>query len=148
MGKQGGERGPQGRQPGKSRLAGFQREISRFFHSYYQTVHAGIAAGHSNIPPEAVALHPRILLITETSGHFLAELVGATAEFSGLSVVTHKETSIERYLSRFFDESSAPTVAIDTGYTVWKGIPILPLPPCCRERRFVRTFRRGVSNEL
>ena len=103
MGKPRAYRRAQRRQSGKQCFAAFQREIFGFFGHYYHTVYAGINAGHSSIPPEAVPLYPRILLVTETNEHFLAELVGATTEFSGLSVVTHKETSSERYLSRFFD---------------------------------------------
>lgn len=48
-------------------------------------------------------LYPNILLVSNCSGFYVAELVGATSKFTGLTVKRHKEKSIYRYLSQFDD---------------------------------------------
>ncbi|HEC30450.1 MAG TPA: DUF4263 domain-containing protein [Candidatus Yonathbacteria bacterium] len=58
-------------------------------------------------------LYPNIILVTSCSGFYVAELVGATSEFSGLTVKRHKEKSIYRYLSQFDDSEPDPCMYLD-----------------------------------
>ena len=53
------------------------------------------------IDPDEVVIFPTMLLVTNSSGGFIAELFGATTEFKGLDVFHHKEPSILRYLGQF-----------------------------------------------
>jgi len=50
-------------------------------------------------------LFPNILLVTEANNFYIAELIGANKEFSGLNIRKHKENSIYRYLNQFDDSS-------------------------------------------
>ncbi|WP_082954482.1 Shedu anti-phage system protein SduA domain-containing protein [Acidihalobacter prosperus] len=58
-------------------------------------------------------LYPNILLVTNCSGFYVAELVGVTKIFNGLTVKRHKEKSIYRYLSQFDDSEPDPLVHMD-----------------------------------
>ena len=57
--------------------------------------------------------YPNILLVTNCSGFYVAELVGATSEFKGLVIKRHKEKSIYRYMSQFDDSHPDSLVHMD-----------------------------------
>lgn len=46
-------------------------------------------------------LFPNMLIVTNCSGFYVAELVGAVERFNGLTVKRHRENSIYRYFSQF-----------------------------------------------
>jgi hypothetical protein len=46
-------------------------------------------------------LFPNMLIVTNCSGFYIAELVGAVEKYSGLTVKRHRENSIYRYFSQF-----------------------------------------------
>lgn len=58
-------------------------------------------------------LYPNILLVTNCSGFYVVELVGATAKYNGLVVKRHKEKSIYRYMNQFDDSSPDSLVHMD-----------------------------------
>ncbi len=58
-------------------------------------------------------LFPTILLITKSKKRFIAELLGASKEFQGLSFKYHNEPSINRYLGQFDIDSSNPLIGLD-----------------------------------
>ncbi|MAY36098.1 MAG: hypothetical protein CMN84_08370 [Spongiibacteraceae bacterium] len=58
-------------------------------------------------------LYPNILLVTNCSGFYVVELVGATKKYNGLVVKRHKEKSIYRYMSQFDDSTPDPLVHMD-----------------------------------
>lgn len=58
-------------------------------------------------------LFPTILLITQSKKRFIAELLGASKEFQGLSFKYHSEPSINRYLGQFDIDSSHPLFGLD-----------------------------------
>ena len=60
-------------------------------------------------------LYPNILMVTNCSGFYIAELVGAVREYNGLVVKRHKEKSIYRYLSQFDDSEPDSCVHLDGG---------------------------------
>ena len=66
--------------------------------------------GHVNSNGGTI-LYPNILLITNCTGFYVAELIGATKFFSDLKVKIHKEQSIYRYLNQF-DDSELETVPL------------------------------------
>jgi antiviral defense system Shedu protein SduA len=59
-------------------------------------------------------LYPTILLCTETRQQFVAELIGASKIYTGLSFKHHKEPSIDRYLNQFNTEVGDPVVFLNT----------------------------------
>lgn len=62
-------------------------------------------------------LYPSILLVTNCTGFYIAELVGAVNEYKGLIVKKHKEKSIYRYLSQFDDSEPDPCMHLDGSNT-------------------------------
>lgn len=52
-------------------------------------------------PSSHKILYPNMLIVTNCSGFYVAELVGAVEKYSGLIVKRHRETSIYRYFSQF-----------------------------------------------
>jgi len=67
-------------------------------------------------------LYPNILLVTNCSGFYVAELVGAKSEFSGLTVKKHKEKSIYRYLSQFDDSEPEPLLHLNASNLGYSGL--------------------------
>lgn len=61
-----------------------------------------LLAGNLSSPVGNV-LFPTILMVSDCNGRYVAELVGAAREFSGLKLKTVKERSVYRYLSQFDD---------------------------------------------
>ncbi len=59
-------------------------------------------------------LYPIILLCTETRQQFVAELIGASKIYTGLSLKRHKELSIDQYLNQFHTEVGDPVVFLNT----------------------------------
>ncbi len=53
-------------------------------------------------------LYPNILLLTRCPGYYVAELIGATEKFNGLTLKRHEEHSIYRYMSQFDDSQPDP----------------------------------------
>lgn len=90
----------------------FVEETKGFWSNYFAAVSQGLSAGalkvESREPPErgggivkTKILYPNILIVTNCSGYYVAELVGAVEKYAGLTVKRHREKSIYRYLSQF-----------------------------------------------
>lgn len=58
-------------------------------------------------------LFPTILLITQSKNRFIAELLGASKEFQGLSFKYHNELSVNRYLGQFGIDNSYPLIGLN-----------------------------------
>jgi len=58
-------------------------------------------------------LYPNILLVTNCSGFYVVELIGATSKYKELVVKRHKEKSIYRYMSQFDDSQPDSLVHMD-----------------------------------
>lgn len=58
-------------------------------------------------------LYPNILIVTNCSGYYVAELVGAVNKYNGLTLKIHKEKSIYRYFSQFDDSAPVPGILIE-----------------------------------
>ncbi|MEZ9711635.1 Shedu anti-phage system protein SduA domain-containing protein [Vibrio cyclitrophicus] len=80
----------------------FVSEIKILLENYLNYVYKMQVAGNLKSNGRSV-LYPNILLVTNCSGLYVAELVGATSTFQGLTVKRHKEKSIYRYMSQFDD---------------------------------------------
>ncbi len=61
-----------------------------------------------------IILYPNILLVTNCSGYYIAELVGAVTTFDGLKIKRHKEKSIYRYFSQFDDSEPDSLAHLDS----------------------------------
>lgn len=55
---------------------------------------------------------PTILLITKTKDFFIAEFIGASREFQGLTIKGHTETSLNRYLYQFNLTTTDPVIIL------------------------------------
>lgn len=58
-------------------------------------------------------LYPNMLIVTNCSGFYVAELVGAVEKYSGLIVKRHRETSIYRYFSQFDGSEPDPVFSFE-----------------------------------
>ena len=67
-------------------------------------------------------LYPKILLITETKDYFVAELMGASETFNGLTIKGHKENSIHRYLYQFNYEGVKHSVELNGEDITFSGL--------------------------
>lgn len=90
----------------------FVTEIKAIWSQYLTYVSTMQANGNLDSNGGSV-LYPNILLVTNCSGFYVAELIGATNEFNGLAVKRHKEKSIYRYLSQFDDSEPDSLVHMD-----------------------------------
>jgi hypothetical protein len=77
-------------------------EIKSVFEDYFKDIFKMQLNGNIESNGGSV-LYPNILLVTNCSGFYIAELIGAVSKYNGLSVKKHKESSIFRYLSQFDD---------------------------------------------
>src|SRR5205085_11488239 len=69
----------------------------------------------ANLPLELVEggslLYPNIALFVQTNSHYILELFGSSEVYKGLSVKTHEEPHINKYLYQFElekEENSTP----------------------------------------
>ena len=87
-------------------------EVKNIFENYFEYVLEMQKNGNLESNGGSV-LYPNILLVTNCSGFYVAELVGAVKKYSGLIVKIHKEKSIYRYLSQFDDSEPDSCVHLD-----------------------------------
>jgi hypothetical protein len=87
-------------------------EVKNIFENYFKYVFEMQLNGNLESDGGSV-LYPNILLVTNCSGFYVAELVGAVSEYSALVVKRHKEKSIYRYLSQFDDSEPDSCVHLD-----------------------------------
>lgn len=73
---------------------------------------------------EGRLLFPNLVLYTETSEHYLAELFGGTLRFQGLTERNHREESTIRYLYQFEDDSENPLFIIDAANFVLSNLAL------------------------
>ena len=79
---------------------GFQKFVkitTDVWDSYLRTI--------TNLPLELVGggslLYPNIALFVQTNSHYILELFGSSEVYKGLSVKTHEEPNINKYLYQF-----------------------------------------------
>lgn len=90
----------------------FVKEIRTIYSQYLTYISKMQANGYLDSNDGSV-LFPNILLVTNCSGFYVAELIGATSKFNGLTVKRHKEKSIYRYLSQFDDSEPDSLMNMD-----------------------------------
>ena len=86
----------------------FIKITSDFWGAHLKRIQAYNDAGDITSSNDKIILFPNILLISITSEHYIAELLGARKRFTGLTFKRHKEISIDRYLNQFSKEESVP----------------------------------------
>lgn len=90
----------------------FVEETRAWWSAYLRAVSSAQRTG--NLDTKGVkVLYPNILLVTKCSGYYVAELIGATENFHGLTVKRHEERSIYRYMSQFDDSQPDPLLRLD-----------------------------------
>ncbi|NWC06594.1 hypothetical protein [Pseudomonas sp. G1002] len=67
-------------------------------------------------------LYPSILLVTSCDGFFVAELLGASIDYVGLTLKKSKEPSVYKLLSQFDDSSNAALFCCDSECNGFQGI--------------------------
>jgi hypothetical protein len=90
----------------------FESEVKDIWHRYLKFISDMDARGNLDSKGGSV-LYPNILLVTNCSGFYIAELVGAVREYQGLTLKRHKEKSIYRYLNQFDDSEPDPCMHLD-----------------------------------
>ncbi|SFP11509.1 Shedu anti-phage system protein SduA domain-containing protein [Pseudomonas borbori] len=90
----------------------FVSEVKNIWHRYLKYISDMDAKGNLDSKGGSV-LYPNILLVTNCSGFYIAELVGAVREYQGLTLKRHKEKSIYRYLNQFDDSEPDPCMHLD-----------------------------------
>ncbi|HDS1709451.1 Shedu anti-phage system protein SduA domain-containing protein [Pseudomonas putida] len=97
----------------------FVEETKNWWSGYLLQVSKGLKEGALRVRPVESSdggltliakkvLFPNMLIVTNCAGYYVAELVGAVENYTGLTVKRHKETSIYRYFSQFDDARPAP----------------------------------------
>lgn len=90
----------------------FIEETRSWWSAYFQAIMKAKREGNLDSGDNKV-LYPNILLVTNCSGYYVAELIGATERFESLSVKRHEEKSIYRYLSQFDDSDPDPLFLLE-----------------------------------
>ncbi|MBI3896754.1 MAG: DUF4263 domain-containing protein [Gammaproteobacteria bacterium] len=93
----------------------FVTETESWWTGYLKHIAAQQQSGNTD-SGDGIILFPNILLVTECQNFLIAELLGATKYFKGLTTKRHKETSVYRYLSQFDDKPPQPLMRMD-GHT-------------------------------
>lgn len=79
----------------------FEEITAKFWRDYLSHVASEQRAGRLRVSEYGSTLsYPHMLLLTETTDFFLAELIGAKSRFGGLTVKKHKIPSIDSYLGQ------------------------------------------------
>lgn len=119
----------------------FVSEVKDIWHRYLKHVSDMQAKGNLDSKGGSV-LYPSILLVTNCSGFYIAELVGAVREYQGLTLKRHKEKSIYRYFNQFDDSEPDPCMHLNGSGT---GFRFLCL---AQEADFEAVSKRFPSIEL
>ncbi|MCV3286027.1 hypothetical protein [Aeromonas veronii] len=90
----------------------FVYEVKDIWNSYLKYISDMDTQGNLDSKGGSI-LYPNILLVTNCSGFYIAELVGAVRKYQGLTLKIHKEKSIYRYLNQFDDSEPEPCVHLD-----------------------------------
>jgi hypothetical protein len=90
-----------------------QKSWNDYFVMVKEKLSLGIINAKTNEEGKGEVLFPCILLITKTKKYYAAELLGASNNYQGLSVKSHNETSIARYLNQFNNDESSPLITLD-----------------------------------
>lgn len=99
----------------------FTSEVKYIWDSYLKCVSDIDAKG--KLDPKGVSiLYPNILLVTNCSGFYIVELIGAARKYQKLTLKIHKEKSIYRYLNQFDDSEPAPCFHLDGVGTTFRGL--------------------------
>lgn len=82
-------------------------------------------------------LYPSFMLCTETSRHFIMELVGAQRNFSDLPIKIHKERSTDRYFGQFSPHAERPLFVLEASAHEFSNLTMSrALDPAATQRRF------------
>lgn len=74
----------------------FKATASSFYRDFFKVLAQADAEGKL----EREILYPTMLLFTDCNGYYLAEMMGASRKYIGLTLKTHKEKSIDTYLTQ------------------------------------------------
>lgn len=70
-------------------------------------------------------LYPNIILFTNCGDFYVAELIGASKKFSNFVIKKHKEKSIHRYFSQFYDDAPNPQIIFENGCTGIRNLNLM-----------------------
>lgn len=95
-------------------------------------------------------IYPNMLLVTDCKGYYIAELMGASRKYNGLTLKIHKESSIDRYLSQFEYNGTAaePCLHLDSHKVSFDGICISNIekdnPDISKRFPFLDYYQTGI----
>lgn len=69
-------------------------------------------------------LYPSILLATNCRDYYIIEIIGASQDFSGLKIKSHRETSIYRYFNQFEAGEPSPPFFVPTENNHFSGLSL------------------------
>lgn len=90
----------------------FIQTTQDWWHSYFKQIQEAEKRGNLSNDSMTI-LYPTMLIITKFSGHYTAELIGASREYRGLIVKQHREKSIHRYLNQFDEKDTSSLIHLD-----------------------------------
>lgn len=99
----------------------FIEETKKWWTSYFNLIRHEHSKGNINTEGNKI-LYPNILLVTNCSGFYVAEFIGATEKFNGLTLKKHEDLSIYRYLSQFDDSTPDPILCLDSERHILSGL--------------------------
>lgn len=67
-------------------------------------------------------LFPNLLMVTNCEGYYVAELLGATSSFAGLTLKKSKTQPINSYLNQFDNTASMPLIMVAEAQSSFSGI--------------------------
>lgn len=90
----------------------FVEETRSWWDRYFLMISKGVASGHVRTASGGhrldgdsgyKILYPNMMVVTNCSGYYIAELIGAVEVFTGVAVKRSKEKSVYKYFSQFDD---------------------------------------------
>lgn len=98
------------------RFDAFCAAMHAYWHGQMLQYTAEFAVGKLSAEP-AIPLFPAILLCIDCGEHYVAELIGAGREFSGLLLRKHAAVSVDRYFYQFDNDATKPIFTALRGAT-------------------------------
>ncbi|MBL4981690.1 hypothetical protein [Pseudomonas fluorescens] len=92
-----------------------------YWRAYFTRLARAVKNGEIDTGGKTI-LYPCILLVTSCNGIFVAELLGASVKYVGLSLKKSKEPSIYKLLSQFDDSSNAAIFRCDAACNGFYGV--------------------------
>lgn len=99
----------------------FERVTINFWREYLSGISTAKKEGRL-YSEEGQILFPTILMVTNCEGYYVAELIGASCEYVGLSLKKSRSQSISKYFNQFDDSAAEPLFVLDGFNILFDGL--------------------------